>query len=117
VNFAVNQEQPEPDTAFIDLVGEVDLYTAPQFKEALAECIEAQATRVVIDMTRTTFIDSTVLGVLVGGLRRLRPAGGEMALVITSRDLAKIFEITGLNRVFIMAESRDEALSALAVRS
>ena len=64
----------------------------------------------VVDFTETTFIDSTTLGVLVGGVKRLRPNGGRLSLVCSDRNIAKIFEITGLNKVFDIYESRDEAV-------
>ena len=53
------------------------------------------------------------LGVLVGGVKRLRPAGGSLALVCTDENITKIFEITGLDRVFPIHESRSEALEAV----
>ena len=52
----------------------------------------------MVDLSKATFIDSTTLGVLVGGVKRLRPAGGSLALVCTDENITKIFEITGLDR-------------------
>ena len=84
----------------IALTGEVDLYTAPEFKQQLLDAIGQGATHVIVDLTDTTFIDSTTLGVLVGGVKRLRPDGGQLTIVCSDRNITKIFEITGLNRVF-----------------
>jgi anti-sigma B factor antagonist len=112
MNFAITSEQLPEGNWLIALTGEVDLYTAPQFKEELVAATTSGAPRVVVDMTETTFIDSTTLGVLVGGLRRLRPEGGELLLVISDRKIRKIFEITGLDRVFPILESQSEALEA-----
>jgi anti-sigma B factor antagonist len=112
MNFGITSE-PLPDGGWvIALSGEVDLYTAPRLKEELVRASDAGALRVVVDMSDTTFIDSTTLGVLVGGLRRLRPAGGELVLVVTDRKIRKIFEITGLDRVFPIADSSSEALES-----
>lgn len=94
----------------IALAGEVDLYTAPQLKQELLQTIEAGARRVVVDLNDATFIDSTTLGVLLSGVQRLRPRGGELAVVCTDRNIRKIFEITLLDRVFPIFETRAEAL-------
>ena len=71
---------------------------------------------VVVDFTETTFIDSTTLGVLVGGVKRLRPNGGQLSLVCSDRNIAKIFEITGLNKVFDIYSPRDEAVGGTSAR-
>jgi anti-sigma B factor antagonist len=115
MNFSVASESLGETSVAIAVGGEVDLYTAPRLKEELLRAIDSGATLVLIDLTTTTFIDSTTLGVLVSGLRRLRPNGGELALVVTDRSIRKIFEITGLDRVFPIHETRAAALESLAV--
>ena len=112
MNFSVSTEMIDDDIAVIDLKGEVDLYTAPEFKQHLLKQIEQGTIKLVIDFTDTTFIDSTTLGVLVGGVKRLRPLGGQLVLVCSDRNIIKIFEITGLHRVFEIHGTRDEALEA-----
>jgi anti-sigma B factor antagonist len=97
------------------LTGEVDLYTAPEFKQQLLDAIGQGARHVVVDLSDTTFIDSTTLGVLVGGIKRLRPEGGQLSIVCSDRNITKIFEITGLNRVFPIHESRADALESAGV--
>ncbi len=100
VNFQIQDEEIDEQTHVIELGGEIDLYTAPEFKERMVELIEAGKKQIVVDLSEATFIDSTTLGVLVGGVKRLRPAGGSLALVCTDQNITKIFEITGLDRVF-----------------
>jgi anti-sigma B factor antagonist len=117
MNFSIASETASDGAVAIALTGEVDLYTAPRFKDELVRAVEGGSRRVVVDLTDTTFIDSTTLGVLVGGLRRLRPDGGDLALVITDRNIRKVFEITGLDRVFAIHETRDEALVGLSVEA
>ena len=114
MNFQLSDHEVDSDTHVIELGGEIDLYTAPEFKERMAEIIDEGKTRVVVDLSQATFIDSTTLGVLVGGVKRLRPAGGSLALVCTDENITKIFEITGLDRVFPIPETRDEALADVA---
>jgi anti-sigma B factor antagonist len=113
MNFDIKTDRVNDDATVIALSGEVDLYTAPEFKQQLLEVIGQGAKEVVVDFTQTTFIDSTTLGVLVGGVKRLRPNGGRLSLVCNDRNIAKIFEITGLNKVFDIYDSRDEALASV----
>ena len=117
MNFDIKTEQLEGDTYAISLTGEVDLYTAPEFKSQLLDVIGKGATHVVVDFTDTTFIDSTTLGVLVGGVKRLRTSEGELSLVCSDRNITKIFEITGLDRVFTIYPTRAEAIEQIGSSS
>lgn len=117
MNFHISDEEIDAETQVIELGGEIDLYTAPEFKERMVALIEDGKKRIVVDLSAATFIDSTTLGVLVGGVKRLRPTGGTLALVCTDQNITKIFEITGLDRVFPIHASRDEALAAVATQS
>jgi anti-sigma B factor antagonist len=111
VSFDVQKEKVDDSTYVIALSGEVDLYTAPEFKQQLLEVISEGGKDVVVDFSGTTFIDSTTLGVLVGGVKRLRAQDGRLSLVCSDRNITKIFEITGLDRVFTIYPTRDEALA------
>jgi anti-sigma B factor antagonist len=97
--------------AVIALAGEVDLYTCPELKEELLRVIADGATLVVVDLTATTFIDSTALGVLLRGVERLRGVDGRLAVVCVDPNMTKIFEVTGLDRVFSIHPSREAALA------
>ena len=111
MNFDINTEKLDDETYVISLAGEVDLYTAPEFKQQLLEVIGQGGKEVIVDFTNTTFIDSTTLGVLVGGVKRLRSNEGQLSLVCSDRNITKIFEITGLDRVFTIYSTRDEAVA------
>jgi anti-sigma B factor antagonist len=111
MNFDIKTEQLGNDAYVISLAGAVDLYTAPEFKQQLLEVIGQGGKQVVVDFSNTTFIDSTTLGVLVGGVKRLRTNDGQLSLVCSDRNITKIFEITGLDRVFTIYPTRDEAVS------
>jgi anti-sigma B factor antagonist len=113
MNFDIKTEQLSDRVYVISLAGEVDLYTAPEFKQQLLEVIGQDATQVIVDFSNTTFIDATTLGVLVGGVKRLRTNGGQLALVCSDRNITKIFEITGLDRVFSIYATRDEAVAQI----
>ena len=113
MNFDIKTERLDDNSYVIALAGEVDLYTAPEFKQQLLEVIGQGAKDVVVDFSDTTFIDSTTLGVLVGGVKRLRLNEGQLSLVCSDRNITKIFEITGLDRVFTIYGSRDEAVDGI----
>ena len=113
MNFDVKTDKVDDGTYVISLAGEVDLYTAPEFKQQLLNVIGEGGKDVVVDFSDTTFIDSTTLGVLVGGVKRLRAQDGRLSLVCSDRNITKIFEITGLDRVFTIYPTRDEAVAKL----
>ena len=113
MSFDVTTERLDGESYVIALAGEVDLYTAPEFKQQLLEVVGQGGKDVVVDFSDTTFIDSTTLGVLVGGVKRLRPNGGQLSLVCSDRNITKIFEITGLDKVFPIYATRDEAVEKL----
>ena len=113
MNFDVQTEKVDDSTYVIVLAGEVDLYTAPEFKQQLLDVIAKEGKHIIVDFTNTTFIDSTTLGVLVGGVKRLREQNGQLSLVCSDRNITKIFEITGLDRVFMIYATRIEAVEKL----
>lgn len=110
--FRVDYEQPTDDVGVVILEGEIDIYSAPEFKEVLVNGIEGGARRVIVDLSQVTFIDSTALGVLVSGAKRVRPRNGNLDLVCTDENIIRIFEITGLDRIFGIYPSRGEAMKA-----
>lgn len=111
--FRIDEERPAGSAvALFVLHGEVDLHVAPELRDRLAGAIEDGAELVVLDLSRVGFIDSMALGVLLGALKRLRPRGGELRLVVPRTELRRIFEITLLDRVFTLDTTRQEALAA-----
>src|ERR1700675_1124528 len=105
MNFDIKTEQLSDDSYVISLAGEVDLYTAPGFTQEPLEVIGQGGKEGVID--------SPPLGVLVGGVKRLRSSDGQLSLVCSDRNITKIFEITGLDRVFTIYPTREDAVSKL----
>jgi anti-sigma B factor antagonist len=99
------------DAALLTLRGEIDVYTAPRLRQAIIDLVDGGANRIVVDMAKVDFLDSTGLGVLVGGLKRVRLQDGSLAIVATQDKILKIFDITGLNKVFAIHPSVDDAVS------
>jgi anti-sigma B factor antagonist len=98
--------------AVLAVRGEVDVYTAPRLRERLIELVSQGSHQVVVDLEGVDFLDSTGLGVLVGGLKRLRSHDGDMILVCTQPRILKVFEITGLTKVFSIHDSVESATLA-----
>jgi anti-sigma B factor antagonist len=95
--------------ALLTLRGEIDVYTAPRLRQAIIDLVDGGATRIVVDMEKVDFLDSTGLGVLVGGLKRVKMKDGSLAIVTTQDKILKIFDITGLNKVFAIHPSVEAA--------
>jgi anti-sigma B factor antagonist len=91
--------------------GEVDLFTAPEFKQRVMAPIGAGVDHVVVDLMETTFIDSSSLGVLIGAHRRLKSRGGRLVVACNADPIIKTFRITGLDTVFTLTDSVDAAVS------
>lgn len=111
--FTLRHEPQSNGRHVIAVAGEIDLYTAPDLKQTLTQVIEDGASGVVMDLSETTFLDSTGLGVLIGGLKRLRSRDGALAIVNVDDNIARTLEITGLDQIFTIRSSRAEALAAL----
>ena len=98
--------------AVVDVKGEIDVYTAPKLREKLIELVSEGSYEVVVNLEGVDFLDSTGLGVLVGGLKRVRNHDGSLQLVCTQEKILKIFRITGLTKVFPIHASVEEAVAA-----
>ena len=101
----------EDGVAVVKLRGEADLHTAPLLRDALDEAIETGADTLVIDLTGVTFVDSMMLGVLLGATRRTRHRGTEMRIVVDDPHVSRIFELTLLDRVLQLYPSLQLALA------
>lgn len=115
IEFSIEDRRVGADTHVVAVTGEIDLFTAPDFKQHMSAPIDRGVLRVVVDLTATTFIDSSSLGVLIGAHRRLKLRGGSLAIVTDSEAIIKTFRITGLDGVFTLVRTIDEALNGDAV--
>jgi anti-sigma B factor antagonist len=111
VPFSVSRAGLEGSVGLIELSGELDISTAPKFKEELEALISDGFTNVVVDLSAVEFIDSSALGVLVGAVRRLHPHNGRMVVVAHSHAVTRPLTLTGLDRVFTVTATREEALA------
>src|SRR4051812_8357356 len=111
MDFAITDRRINDRTHVVAVAGEIDLFTAPEFKQRMSAPIDAGRTNLVVDLTDTTFIDSSSLGVMIGAHRRLKLRGGTLVVVCDNDAIAKTFKITGLDGVFTLAPSVEAALS------
>jgi anti-sigma B factor antagonist len=96
----------------VDIAGEIDVYTAPTLRDHLSQLVADGRYQLVLDLEEVAFLDSTGLGVLVGGLKRVRAHDGSLTLVCTQERILKVFRITGLTKVFPIHASVADALGA-----
>ena len=107
--FGIIDNDIDETTSVVAVRGELDLTTAPRLKWMLHDLLEASRTKLVVDLTDTTFMDSTALGVLVG-IHRSLEEGMRLAIVCSRLNVLKIFELSGMDGVFTIVPTLDEAL-------
>jgi anti-sigma B factor antagonist len=111
IAFEIEDRRIDDDTHLVAVSGEIDLFTAPQLKQRMSAPIEAGRSQLVVDLSATTFIDSSSLGVLIGAHRRLEQRGGSLVVVCANEAITKTLKITGLDGVFTIAPSVEAALA------
>jgi anti-sigma B factor antagonist len=92
--------------------GELDAYTVSQFREALGGL--ASQKYLLIDLSSVPFMDSAGLGALIGGIRRAREAGGDVAVACSRPTLVRLLHTTGFDRIVSVTETVEGAVAALA---
>ncbi|MGQ9455808.1 MAG: STAS domain-containing protein [Armatimonadota bacterium] len=117
MGFNIELRTLDDNLPVIALEGEVDVYTAPQLKQAIIARLEKGAKRIVVDLTKVEYLDSTALGVLIGGLKRLREADGNLLLICPSARIKRVFEITGLDKIFNIHNCEEEVRQAIGKES
>ena len=92
-------------------VGELDAFTVSQFRQALADLVGKK--QLVIDMSAVPFVDSAGLGALIGGIRRARELGGDVAVACNRPTLTRLLRTTGFDRIVTVTETVEAAAAAL----
>lgn len=108
--FRIEEASPQPAVRVLAVHGDADLHSAPELRERIRSAIDDGANTVVVDLSATTLIDSTSLGVLLGGMKRLREQDGELRLVVPQAEVRRVFEITMLDRIFPLHDTQEDAL-------
>jgi anti-sigma B factor antagonist len=110
--FGIWQRELDEHTSLVAVEGELDLSTAPRLRWMLLDALQAGRSRLVVDLSRTTFMDSTALGVLVAVKRGLE-SGERLAVVCPRSDVLQIFEFAGMDGAFAIFPALDEALASV----
>lgn len=105
----MNTRAMSETTCILEIEGEVDVYTAPQLKQDIAQIAESGVKHLIINLSKVEYLDSTGLGVLIGGLKRMRENQGDLVLVGPGMRILRIFEITGLDKIFDIYETETDA--------
>ncbi|HVK02915.1 MAG TPA: STAS domain-containing protein [Armatimonadaceae bacterium] len=111
MNLKVTPRSLDNDTRVLDLEGEVDVYTAPLLRQEIMDQVDAGVKRLLVNLAKVEYLDSTGLGILIGGVKRMREQGGVLRLVAPPPRITRIFDITGLNRIFEVHATEAEALA------
>jgi anti-sigma B factor antagonist len=107
----VTVEPRQGQSAVVRLKGRLDLLTAAEVKQQLSEIVKSGHSQLVVDMTSVSFLDSSGLGALIGGLKAARVAGGDLRLAGAGEQVRYILEISTLERVLRPYSTVEEALS------
>jgi anti-sigma B factor antagonist len=107
--FSVSAEKLATGGLVVHVQGQVDLYAAPDLKARLLDALDRADGRIVVDVTESTFLDSTALSTLFSAHRRARRRGGRVVLVNTSQEIARTLSITGLDAILDVVETMPEA--------
>jgi anti-sigma B factor antagonist len=97
----------------ITVEGELDVATAPRLRGELLRVDQEGAQEIVVDLLKVSFVDSVALGILVEASKRTKAGGGTFRIVCDDRRIARIVEITGLDRMLRLHDNLREALEAL----
>jgi anti-sigma B factor antagonist len=114
VDFSCNTASLGGDAFVVTLTGEVDMHTAPALERSLDGVIGLGGSSIAVDLAEVTFIDSTVLGVLLRYDERLQGLGGRLVVVTEDRRVLRTFEVTGLDRLFTIERRLTDGIAALS---
>ncbi len=105
--------EPSDVAPIVSVAGEIDLATAPSLREGIDDAVESGAVRVLVDLTETTFVDSSGISALLAARRRLARRNGGVAVVATNPAVVRMFELSGLTETLKVSSTREAGLAAL----
>lgn len=95
----------------LKVVGELDALVAPKLKERITKLVEGESTKFIIDFEEVTHINSLAMGILRGKLKVVKEMGGDIKLIKLNEHIKTIFEMIGLDEIFEIYETEDEAVA------
>jgi anti-sigma B factor antagonist len=112
MNLKVASRSATNGAVVLDLEGEVDVYTAPLLRQEMLGQADSGNRNLIVNLSQVEYLDSTGLGILIGGVKRLKELDGSLKLVGPSARILRIFDITGLNRIFDVYPTEEDAIAA-----
>jgi anti-sigma B factor antagonist len=112
--FAIRRETPTAGLRVVVVSGELDLFAAPELKQAISESLTDGSRDLIVDLTRTVFIDSSGLAVLMVAMKRAQSLNGRLVVVDAGGSVARTFRVAGVDQILTIVTSREAALAALA---
>ena len=110
--MAFNVRKDPGGVVVIEVDGQLIVGNRQELKQRVLDALEAGDRKFLIDFTKTGFIDSSGLGVLVSLSKKIRDEGGDLRLAGLNEDLKTLFELTKLDTLFAIADSAQQALTA-----
>lgn len=102
MNLQINSLFDEQDNLWkVDLVGEIDILSAPKLKEELISIYDQKQADILLRFDNLNYIDSTGLGVIIGTYGRMREKGNAIKIVNPKTNILKLLSITNLDKIFI----------------
>ena len=95
----------------LKVVGELDALVAPKLKERITKLVEGDSTKFIIDFEEVTHINSLAMGILRGKLKVVKEMGGDIKLIKLNEHIKTIFAMIGLDEIFEIYETEDEAVA------
>ena len=116
MNYQLIDYSEDSETQIVELAGELDLACVATLRQRLSMLIGEGKTQLVFDLSQATFIDSTVLGVLVGAVKRVREEGGAVAVACADENILTVLRLTELDEMLGVVDSVEAALDELGAR-
>jgi len=113
MNLTLKKEPVSEGTQLVYLAGELDIYSAPDFKEEMLSLMNEGCRNLIINLDNLKYIDSRGLGTFIGISRNIKEKEGSLALVCANATIIRTFQRTGLMEIFRVFETNNEALESL----
>jgi anti-sigma B factor antagonist len=97
----------------LELAGDAELSTVDEFIQRLLELSASGRARIILDLSLVSFVDSTVVNALLASVARIRRSGGDLVIVCPNPDVRRVFDVTGLEAIFRIVDTRAQAASTL----
>ena len=110
-DFRLEEDHPRPGTVVVSVHGDLDLHSADELGDRLVGVVDRGVSMLVVDLSDVEFVDSQGLGALLRGTRRFGAGQERFRLVVPTPEVRRVFEITALDQVFPLDESRELAIA------